>query len=399
MKSFVKLFLFVLICVMIVPALGAQVSGAQVPGETILQSYERLFIRSGLSTKVNVLSDAANDEAAADFYGPLCALALDFVTANGRLFRDDADMVNIAVAAVRGVGKYAYLPATDTVWQIFLRFPDNIIRYEILEVLPVLDTYSLTEKVNGFIAEQNRQYSAGLIPDSRILVPLFDLLGDTGDESSYPVLFAASRLYSGEVREEAAKALYRIEGDFFGFCIKMILDNPPLEKLEAFKAALSWEGLSSEQKGVLAETSLETALSLPGVMRSETRELIEAALGLVKETQWVRALPQVLKYYNQSLAAFRSDVSQKRFLLNSIDCLGALKSAEAAEVLALQLGLYNSRAPSLEEDEQEVVLALIQALGRLGYKASYDSIHYASLLPYPEEIKGEARNALVMLKW
>jgi hypothetical protein len=206
-------------------------------------------------------------------------------------------------------------------------------------------------------------------------------------------------MYSGLLKEEAIKAFFEIDGNAFDFCINAIINNPVEEKLYAFKLVLSREELSGEEKGKLAETALEVALVLPGDRRSEIRELGEMSLAIIKETGSIRALPQVLKYYNQSLATFRYDSSGKQQLLSAISCLGNLKSVDAAQAMTLQLGLYNSRFPDLQVNEYDVVLALIRALGQLGYKASNDALHYASILSYPEEITDAARKALANLKW
>ncbi|MCL1815458.1 MAG: hypothetical protein FWG27_06545 [Treponema sp.] len=371
---------------------------AQTPEETILQSYERIFIRSSLSMKINVLSDAANDEAADEFYGPLCDLALRFVLENSSLFRDDPDMISITVIAVRGLGKYNYHPAAETLWQTFMRFSDRVIRYEILEVLPSLDTQPLTGRINEFLVDLNFRYSSGQGADAQLLSTLFELLKRAGDDSSYPVLFASSLIYSDEIEKEAIRALYEVEGDFYAFCISVILNNPPAEKLHAFKLALAKDDFAADKKGMLAEAALEAALALFSD-RNEIRELAESSIRVIKETEWIRALPHVLKYYNQSFAAYRADSLRIQPLLNAVFCLGSLKSAEAANPLALQLGLYNSRAGTLRIEDVEVVLALINALGHLGYKASYDVLHNASIQPYPDEIKDAARKALTALQW
>ena len=386
------LFVFILV-------LSGQAVFSQNPGETILQSYERIFVRSSLSTKVNVLSDAANDEAAAQFYGPLCDLALRFVILNAPLFRDDPDMINITVAAVRGLGSYAYKPATGTVWQAFLGFPDNVIRYEILKALPFLDTLSLTGKINDFIAGENRRYISGTPADAELLLPLFNILGGSGDVSSYPVLLNSSIIYSGEVRNGAIGAFYKINGNIFDYCVMVVINNAPEEKLAAFNLLLGWKELDEEEECNLAEAALDAALSVPGDKRPEIQELSGASLLIIRETGWVRALPQVLKYYNQSLAMFRSDLSFKQPLVNAIQCLGNLKSAASAQALTLQLGLYNSRSTELQAEELEVVQAMVRALGQLAYKASYDALYYTSILSYPERIVAEAETALAKLKW
>jgi hypothetical protein len=381
--------------------------GAQTPDESILRSYERIFIRSGMSSRAAVLQDAATDDQAAEFYGPLCGFALDFAVNNAALFRDDPDMIQIIVVALRGLRANPYGQAAESLWQVFLRFPDNVIRFEALKTLPELGPAEIIEKVNQFLAEQNGFYGSGISPDPQLLSALFSALGACGDERSYPVLFSSCLIYPGDPGAEAVRALYALGSGLPAFLRGVILNNPPAEKLEAFKLALAHEGITAEEKGLLAETTLEAVLAFPAA-GAELAELRRASVALIEETRWVRSLPQVLKYYNQTLAAFReapgrsggaSAPSRKDELLDVIRCLSVLESAEAAQALGLQLGIYNSRALSLGPDENEVVLALVRALGNLGYKASYDVLQHISALIYPEEIKEAALNALESLKW
>jgi len=387
-----------------VPQINAQTSS-----DTILQSYERIFVRANLSTKVDVLFDAAQDEAAGEFYGAFCELALRFVIANAPLFPNDPDMINIALGAIKGIGEYSYSPAAETLWQVFLRLPDNAIRLEILETLPALDTQALSGKANDFLAEQNRLHGSGSRPDPQVLHTLFAVLGKMGDDSSYPVLFASSLMYSGDLEKEAIRAIHEIDGDFTAFCMKVIMNNPLAEKLEALKIAADMEELSAAQKGSLAEAALEFALATTSAeRRNQNRNLTELSIRLVRETERVAALPLVLKYYNQSLVAFNSDPSQKQPVLNAIACLAALKNSSAVQPLSLQLGFYNSRlsfsgsmvgVSILNPEERDVALALISALGNLGYKVAYTSVYEASTLPYPENIQNAARDALSKLQW
>ncbi|MDR2314685.1 MAG: hypothetical protein LBE02_09160 [Spirochaetaceae bacterium] len=368
--------------------------------EPILQSYERTFIRSGLGTKANVLQDAATDDQAAEFYGPLCSLALDFVLENAALFREDPDMIQVAVIAVRGLGTSFYSPGAEKIWQVFLQFPDNVIRLEILRILPALDASEVLESMNRFLADQNALYASALSPDPQLLSALLSALGDAGDRRSYPVLFNSGLLYPGALGEEAVQAMYAIQDDLCAFFAQVIVRNPPAEKLEALKLALAWEDLSGEERGELAETALETALGYQaGGGPAEITELRRTALALIRETRWARAFPQVFTYYTRAMEDFRRDSSRKEELLDSIACLSALESSDAAQVLSLQLGLYNSRAPSLSQDEYELVFALVRALGDLGFKASYDVVSRISSLSYPENIIQAARETLDKLTW
>jgi hypothetical protein len=393
------LFLFLLAALPAATPAAAQTPGeSRLPGESILQSYERIFIRSSLATKVNVLQDAATDDQAAEFYGPLCGRALRFVMDNAALFRDDPDMITITVIAVKGVGENAYSPAAETLWQVFLRFPDNVIRYEVLKTLPALNSPGLTENINQFLAEQNSLYGSGLSPDPQMLRALFSILEKLGNDESYPVLFTAYLMYPGDLGEEAVKALYGINGALSAFLLRVILNNPPGEKLEALLLALDRENLSPGERGEIAEAAMEASLALQSG-GGKNRDLRTAAAALIRETRWIRALPLVVKYHNQALAAFRADPSTLEEYLDALGCLAALQSAESARVLTLQLGLYNSRAGALDRNEETIVLALIEALAGLGYKASYDALDYAGRLPYSDTVKAAALDALDSLKW
>jgi hypothetical protein len=52
-----------------------------------------------------------------------------------------------------------------------------------------------------------------------------------------------------------------------------------------------------------------------------------------------------------------------------------------------------------EDYDADITVALIQALGGLRYKASYDSLNYVGFLSYPEDVKNSAREALKRLNW
>ena len=387
-----KAALLILILILIIPALDAQTDR-----ETILHSYEWVFIRSSLSDKVNVLVDAANDDAADQFYGTLCELALRFALENTPVFPVHSDMISLTVIAIRGIRSHIYNPAVETLWQIFLRFPDNVIRYEILNTLPLLDYSILLESFNEFLENQNRRYSSGTDADLQLFPAVFDFLSRMGDDSSYPALFNSALLLSGDMQSSAIDALFAIEGDFFSFARDIILHGTPVEKLKVFSLAQEWDGITEEKKAQLAEAALEATLSLPNENHNENIELIELSFAVIREYEWVRALPQVLGHYHRSL----SDPIWKQTLVSAVYSLGFLKSIEAAQVLSIQLGLVNSRFAVHEspEPELELVFALINALGQLGYRASSAVLHDTSILSYPDTITEAARNALASLQW
>jgi len=113
-----KAALLILMVVLFVPALEAQTSG-----ETILHSYEWVFIRSSLSDKVNVLVDAATDEAADQFYGTLCELALRFALENSPVFPVHSDMISLTVIAIRVLEPMSIIRQWKRYGRFFCVFP------------------------------------------------------------------------------------------------------------------------------------------------------------------------------------------------------------------------------------------------------------------------------------
>jgi hypothetical protein len=76
-----------------------------------------------------------------------------------------------------------------------------------------------------------------------------------------------------------------------------------------------------------------------------------------------------------------------------------MDSAEAAQTLALQLGLFNSQMERTGEFDADILISVINALGELGDKIAFDYLLYIGYLSYPEAVQSAARDALNRLKW
>jgi hypothetical protein len=372
----------------------------EVNTERILDSYQRHFIRSGLQAKADLLNDAALDDRSPEFYGPLCRFALNFVLENSALFPNDPDMVNLAVRSIKGIGEAGYSPAAPLLWQVFLNFHDNVIRFEALAALPRLGSSEPVPDINRFLAEQNRLYGSSLAPDLTVLNGIIKTLGSVGDERSYPVLFASSLIYPGESGENAAAALFAINsrvGALTAFLVQVVLQNTISEKYEALELAKRPE--SDINYGDLAEAALEAALN-QNLSGESVRTLRSDALQIIREEKITRALPLVIKNYNQTLAVYRSNRERGRVdYLEAIYSIAAMENADGAALLQLQLDLANSTMESSGAIDESVVSALVNALGNLGYKAAYDSLKRMQTLSYSETIKTLAAEALVKLQW
>jgi HEAT repeat protein len=381
--------------------------------DSILNSYQRNFMRASLSTKAGILLDAATDDRASEFIGQLYEYALNFSLQNAEVLRGDPDLLNLTIIAVRGAGSGSHVRSVDTLWNVFNGFRDSHVRIAALDALAVLagGNARILEHLNQFLANQNSLYRSNMDVDIPTISACINALGTLGDESSFPVLFAAVIAgYPEPLGTQAAEALEKLPGDIKANLTEILRKNPPVEKLAVFRAAVSSRGMSDAEKGAFAQTALEI-----GMERDSAVNGGEAALALLcslavqtlRDLKWTRADPAALRYFYLVQSEYQENRTPQRrdALLEAISCLAVMDSPDAAQSLSLQLGYLNSQFERTSKDgssgesDESLVLGVINALGQLGDRIAFDNLHYVGYLDYPERVKAAAREALNNLKW
>jgi hypothetical protein len=380
--------------------------------EPILNSYQRNFMRASLSTKAGILLDAATDDRASEFIGDLYEFALNFSLQNVEILRGDPDLINVTVIAVRGLGSSDQVRSLDSLWKVFTGFRDSQARIAALETLAVLGKgdAQVAENLNQFLANQNSLYRSGLDVDIPTLSACVTALGALGQESSFPVLYAALTTgYPDPVGTQAMEAMESLPGDLKENLIEILRKNPPGEKLMVFRTAISSGRMSGADKGSFAETALEIGMDSESYAGTNTTlvTLCSLAVKTLTDFKWTRASSVVLRYFYQVQSEYQENRSSrgKERLLEVIACLAVMDSSDAAQALSLQLGYLNSQFERTNIDgasgdyDESLVLGVIAALGQLANKIAFDNLHYIGYLDYPERIKAAAREALNNLKW
>lgn len=373
--------------------------------ESILNSYQRNFMRAGLSTKADILRDAATDDRAPEFIGQLYDYVLNFALQNADILREDPDLITITAIAARGAGSSAYKSSIDTLWKVFSVFRDSQTRSSALEALAVLGKGNpeVAENLNQYLANQNNLYRSGMSLDFVVLSACVGALASLGDSSSFPVLFSALAAgYPDNIGREISGALESIDGDYAGFLLGVIQQKPAQEKLAALRAGLASGKLDSAQQGDLAISALETTVDIPagnsdsGIAIGALKSL---AVNTLADLKLSKASPVLVKYFYRVQEDYQGGFVPKDRLIEAVTCLGNTGTSEAAQALALQLGFYNSQLERTGEYDEEAVLALVIALGNIGDKIAFDYLLYVGYLAYPETIQSEARNSIGRLKW
>jgi hypothetical protein len=371
--------------------------------DSILISYKRNLVRANLMEKLNILNDAATDPYASEFIGELYGFVLRFSLSAADLLADDADMIALAKAAARGAGQTGHRDSAETLLKLCSLYSDSSVRVEMLNALATTaqGNARVIADLNQFMDDQNTAFLAGMAPDYQALQAGVAALGALGDESSYPVLFSAYSLPYPDVIAEAARlALGLIRGDYEAFLAGVIRDSPPHDKLKAFSLvadnAPRGVQIPVASKNILAQTALDVAL---GADDPASYSLRYEAARVLTGLGWTGASKSVVRHFYQVQTDYAQGTAVKERFIEAIACLGAMKTPEAAQILAIQLGLFNSQAEQTGGFDEDMLLATINALGDIGDKVAFDHLFYVDFLPYSKEVKAAAKTALAKLKW
>ena len=289
----------------------------------------------------------------------------------------------------------------DVLWGLFLQNPDSETGINILISLGTLGkgNRSVIENLNNYLMGRNLLFRSGYSVDYQVVSACIAAIMELGDSTSYPALFSV--LYAGfpeVIASEALGALEVIRGNLLQFLMNVIENNPPDEKFAAFRAGINSERLTVSERGRLAERALEQALAAVGE-NIDLSAMRYSAVNALTRLRWTRANALAIRHYYRVQSDFIQGLIPKERFIEAITCLGAVGNPDAALVLGLQLGLINARTESTGNYDPEITIAIVQALGFIGYNAAFDHLLHVGNLFYPEDIQNAAREAIARLKW
>lgn len=371
---------------------------------SVLLTYQRNFVRSSLATKLELLKEAGQAGKASDI-APLYDTALRFVLDNAGLLQGDAQLRDLALLAVKKAGESGYAKAAADVWSVFAVYAGDA---ELRSA--AIDAYARTgladpktaADIGGFLSSQLSIYRSGMQPELPTVEAAIGALGLIGDPVAYPVLFAAYvAAPTPVVKTKAADAMTKQKGDLGAWLRDVVAKNPPLERIAALELGLG-AGLSDNDRGALAEAALNAALDWSGdspVEQAAMYRVRVTADKVIGDLMWQRAAPAAIKHFRLLWSSWQDGSGSKDDLVSAIATLGAMGSSDAAQALALNLQLINAQTEQGKPWDEDILLAVISALGRLGDKVAFDYLLYIGYLQYPDSVKTAAKEALQELKW
>ena len=393
----IKILILLILASIIVP-LAAQ-EGESNPR---LDSYLRNFARASLSTKLEILQNA--EQEGPEGFGPLYVKAIDFVLGNQSLLETDSTMRQLSVLASRLVGEAGYTEGRMRLWRLFEIDTDTSVRNAILRSLSLIGggDAQIVAELNRWVSSQNTLFLTGQKPNLQVLAQAVTTLGELGDPSSFPILFTTMNLRFSEIISELAEeALFDIDAEFKDLIIQVIEKNVIREKLAALNMALETGELSNDEKGEVAERALEVGLetsSPDATEKTQLREIRFTAIRALTERSWSRATPLVIRHFDITVMEYDRGIIRKDNFLEALAALGAMATHEAAVRLNLYLDLLNTYKEQDKQVDEQIILAVIRNLGKLGDKVATDNLLYVGYLNYSQTVRNAAREALGNLR-
>ncbi len=368
-----------------------------------LNTYQRNFETAGIGVKIQILQEAAGNP---EGLGPLFHQVLSYVWNNASLLPVDQRLRQLSSLAAEQIQKLRYGESRDLLWRLFEVDPDTRFRVAALNALAVVaeGQAPLVRKMADWLDSENQLIASGQKPaDTPVILACLRALGEIGDPVAFPAVFAAmNQRLSEEVAAAARAALAGIRGDLADHLREVILTRRLPEKRSALRLAIASDTLPDERKGEVAEAALAMALGTGTATARDRlilREIRYEAARTLRDRSWSRATPLAIEHFNQTLQEFDRGVSDKQALIEAIQCLGSMGQHDAAVRLSKYLVLLNSYMEKGQGTDEQIMLALLENLGRLGDKVAFDDLVYIQYLGYSNRIKKAARQAQESLKW
>ncbi len=363
----------------------------------LLLAYQRNFARGNLSTKIQILQDAGETQDTE--MGELYLQAIDFFLDNIDTLSEDATALELAKLGAQLIGQAEYREGIPRLWVLFQQSDNLEIRVAVMHAFGSLlqpeDT--VVEEIEEWLALQNGSFREGQEVELQVVGEAVTTLGKVGSPGSFRTLFTASILgYSQRITERSMAALDSLEGNLAELVLEVIAQAYPAEKLSALNWAMGQEDFSDEQKGIIAAAALKEGLERLASEEEDSKlqELrLQAARDLTR-LQWSDASSLAIEHFNQTVTEVDTGSTSPSKLLEAVALLGAMGTHEAAVRLSLYLEVLNSYVENGRRVNEQVVLAVINNLGRLGDNVAFDNLLLVRYLNYPRRIKEAAQEVL-----
>lgn len=366
------------------------------------------FIKGSVSDKTEALREAEGAEAYM-----LSRAAIRFALDSRKALGDDNDMVALTVAGILALPN-AYVSAAgpdekksiaDDFSSVFESFDNNAARSAVINKAMMLSDFlpieSFVALLNGFLETSVPQKGDSAIQDAA------RALGAFGDGESCRAVYGcfATRKWP-QYQDDMADALARMSERTLPQILSIIQGGTAGEVRALFDIIEKNDGIQQSFKAEIAENSLLRAIQIAQTSQAasrvgrETVALQMDAARVISRLKWTRAAQTVRSFLDLAEREYKAMAMSPSEFAEVVSCAAAVSPISASAPLSSCLAEMIGMAESGGDFSEEVMLSVIDALGSIGDKSSFDTLlSVSNSMTVSAAVKAAANKALARLKW
>ena len=359
------------------------------------------FIRGNIQDKISSIRNASQEENVS-----ISLMALDFFFFFKAVLEDDRVFDALCLLSLLSL-PYNYTDSlsqdekaefSEKILEIFNSFSDENVRIAVLNKISSgkLDSPSFVELLNSFLSDDFQNFSQDFYKN------LISASGEIGNEQTFKILFEKYRddsykSFKSELKEAIVKLSDNSVKD-----ITDIISSGNLSDLRfIFEIIVQNEKKTQVFRSQIAENILSASIYITED-NSSLNELILLQVEVMKflaESKWTRGSDTILKFYNLAKNEYSNGIMNTSDFCIVIKAVSETVPIKAVSLFSDYLIELNRQKENDADVQEEIVLALISALGAIGDKNAFDSLLSVTYYDYSDEVINKARSALAGLKW
>lgn len=332
---------------------------------------------------------------------------LDFVLENIDLLKDDRDLAGLAVASVYAYPVEEYINNAELTLlkfnTIFYGFVDKNVKTSILDKMDILfksaPKQEITLFLNDFISDSLSNKKAC----DEIDLKAVEVLKNTGNGKTFDIIYSAVKNDTfKQNRELFVSVLVSLAGRSTKEIISIVEKADYTELEFIYSILINNPNLNQTLKAEFAEYLLNKSMIIIRDSSEISKDLSLFQLKTARilfENNWTRSAALMVSYFPIAKSEYQAGFITEKEFTQIINYVEKLASKDSVKLFANYLGELNTEMENGHLMAEEVISAVISALGALGDKSAFDCLLYSTYLNYPEKIVTQARNALSSLKW
>ena len=359
------------------------------------------FIRGNIQDKISSVRNASQEESV-----QISLMAIDFCLQNKTILEDDRDLDALCLLSILSVPSNYTDSLSQTeksefsqkIFNIFNSFSDENVRIAVLNKISsgTLNSLAFVELLNSFLSDDFQNFSQDFYK------ALISASGEIGDEKTFKILFEKYRDDSWKsFKPELKEAIVKLSDNSVKDITDIISTGDLSDLRFIFETIVQNEKKTQVFRSQIAENILSASIYITEG-NSSLNELILLQVDVMKflaESKWTRGSSTILNFYNLAKNEYTNGIMKASDFCIVIEAVSETVPIKAVSLFSDYLIELNRQKENDADVEEEIVLALISALGAIGDKNAFDSLLSVTYYDYSDEVINKARSALAGLKW